>query len=50
MTDVRPLSAPTRPTHQAASIPSTAHRGETYRSEAGRYDRRTDAFRSGANC
>jgi SAM-dependent methyltransferase len=42
MTAVQPVSAPTSPTrHQA----SPAYRSEAYHSEAGRYDRRTDAFR-----
>jgi hypothetical protein len=46
MTDVRPVSAPTSPTHhQPSPAPSPAHRSEAYRSEAGRYDQRTDAFR-----
>jgi len=42
MTAVRPLPAPTSPAPHPASSPS---RSEAYRSEAGRYDRRTDAFR-----
>src|SRR6476659_7818633 len=41
MTAVRPESAPTSPPrHQASPAPSTASH-----SQAGRYDRRTDAFR-----
>jgi ubiquinone/menaquinone biosynthesis C-methylase UbiE len=46
MTDVRPVSAPTSPArHQASSAMSPARPSEAYRSEAGRYDRRTDDFR-----
>ncbi len=46
MTDVRPVTTPTtRAPHQASPVPSTAHTGEAYRSEAGRYDQRTGAFR-----
>ena len=44
MTAVRPVSVPMSPTrHQTSPAPSTASRSEAYSSEAGHYDRRTDA-------
>ena len=46
MTAVRPISALTGPALRPASpAGSPAYRSEAYRSEAGRYDQRTDAFR-----